>query len=88
MGCAWATSADGWRGSCRLCYSSRPAERVGSSPSAGLKESSTWSQTRGFLLGGLCPTDTENKVAAGAAGGAGDVPGTAAMGTAELGIFN
>lgn len=33
------------------------------------------------------PTDTESRVA-GAAGRAGDVPGTAAMGTAELGIFN
>lgn len=34
------------------------------------------------------PTDIENRVAGGAAGRAGDEPGTAAVGTVELGIFN
>lgn len=41
-----------------------------------------------LILDRSYPTDIENRVAAGAAGRAGDEPGTAAMGTVELGIFN
>lgn len=59
---------------------------------SGLEGGGTWNRSRGSILGRSCPPTpmvTESRVVAGAAGRAGDGPGTAeATGAAELGIFN
>lgn len=60
---------------------------VGGDPAPDLK-AARGPREEALLWTGATPLTQKTRVAAGAAGRAGGVPGTAAMGTAELGIFN